>query len=68
MCNAGTDSIGISSLIVASVSLIAAVAAALCRRNAVLLAKQAAERDEDEWAQRQWFELYVKADEACEAN
>ena len=78
MCNANHDWVAISSLIVAIASLIAAGTAALYARNALLQAKldaerslaQAkivAERDEDDWAQRQWFELYSVADEAYDA-
>lgn len=67
ICHADTDWVAITSLLVAFASLIAAVAAALYARNALLQAQKAAERDEDDWAQRQWFELYSKADEASEA-
>lgn len=63
---------------VAIASMIAAVAAAFYARNAIVQAKKdaeralaqakiVAERDEDDWAQRQWFELYVKADEVYDA-
>ena len=78
MCNANYDWVAISSLLISIGSMIAAFAAARFAKNAISQAKldanrsleqakRIAERDHDDWAQRHWFELYIKADEACEA-
>lgn len=52
------------SLVVAIASLLIAVAAAWVAKNSLSLAKQVSDREQRDWIQRQWFDLYFKADEA----
>ncbi len=54
-------------LIVGIASLVIAVAAALIAKSSLSQAKQVAARDEKDWKQRKWFDLYFKADEAYDA-
>jgi len=56
-----------SSLVVAVASLFASVAAIWIARSSLSQAKQVADRDQRDWKQRKWFDLYFKADEAYDA-
>jgi hypothetical protein len=55
------------SLIVGIVSLIIALAATLIAKSSLSQARQVAARDQTDWKQRKWFDLYFKADEAYDA-
>ena len=57
-------SFNVASLAVAIASLIASVAAARVANSSLTQARQVAVRDEREWKQRKWFDLYFKASEA----
>jgi hypothetical protein len=52
------------SLVVSVSSLLASLVALLMARSSLAQAKQVAERDQRDWRQRKWFDLYFKADEA----
>jgi len=51
------------SLVVAITSLLAAVAAAWIAQSSLSQAKQVADRDQRDWKQRKWVDIYLKADE-----
>ncbi len=55
------------SLLVATASLFASVAAVLIAKSSLSQAKQVAARDQEDWKQRKWFDLYCEADEAYDA-
>jgi len=55
------------SLAIAIASLLASAAATLIARSSLSQAKQVADRDQKDWKQRKWFDLYFKADEAYDA-
>jgi hypothetical protein len=55
------------SLAIAIASLLASVAAALIARSSLSQAKLVADRDQKDWKQRKWFDLFFKADEAYDA-
>lgn len=55
------------SLAIATASLFASVAAALIAQSALSQAKRVADRDQKDWKQRKWYDLYFKADEAYDA-
>jgi hypothetical protein len=55
------------SLAIAIASLLASVAAVLIAKSSLSQAKQVADRDQKDWRQRKWFDLYFKADEAYDA-
>jgi len=68
-----TDYVGLISLLVAVASCIASIAAAVFAKISVSQAKEAiaqaeriAQREHDEWAQRKWFDLYLRAAEALD--
>lgn len=54
-------------LIVSITSLLAGIAAVWIARSSLSQARQVAEREQKEWKQRKWFDLYLKADEAYDA-
>jgi hypothetical protein len=56
-----------ASLIVSIASLLAAIAAVWIAKSSLAQARQVAEREQKEWKQRKWFDLYFKADEAYDA-
>jgi hypothetical protein len=56
-----------ASLIVSIASLLAGIAAVCIARSSLFQARQVAEREQKEWKQRKWFDLYFKADEAYDA-
>ena len=64
MCHSTADSI---SLAVSIASLLAAVAATWIAQSSLSQAKRVADRDQKDWKQRKWFDLYFKADEAYDA-
>ncbi len=51
------------SLVIALASLLASVAATLIAKSSLSQAKQVADRDERDWRQRKWADMYLKADE-----
>jgi hypothetical protein len=55
------------SLAVAAASLLASVAAAFTAKSALSQARRVADRDQKDWKQRKWYDLYFKADEAYDA-
>jgi hypothetical protein len=55
------------SLTIAITSLLVSAAATLIARSSLSQAKQVADRDQKDWKQRKWFDLYFKADEAYDA-
>lgn len=55
------------SLIVSIASLLAGIAAVWIAKSSLSQARQVAEREQKEWKQRKWFDLYFKADEAYDA-
>jgi len=57
----------IGSLVVAAVSLVAALASAVIANWARKDAERIAERAHDEWAQQKWFDLYFSANSAYDA-
>jgi hypothetical protein len=61
MCAISVDAI------VAVASFLAGVAAVLIAKSSLAQAEQVAARDREDWKQRKWFDLYVKADEAYDA-
>jgi len=52
------------SLTVGVISLLVAVAATWIARSSLSQAERVADRDQKDWKQRKWFDLYFKADEA----
>jgi hypothetical protein len=50
--------------IIAGTALVVSVAAALIAKSSLVQAKQVADRDQQDWKQRKWFDLYFKAEEA----
>lgn len=56
-----------ASLAIAIASLLASAAATLIARSSLSQAKHVADRDQKDWKQRKWFDLYFKADEAYDA-
>lgn len=63
----GTISYEPVSLAIAIAALLASAAATLIARSSLSQAKQVADRDQKDWKQRKWFDLYFKADEAYDA-
>src|SRR5580698_11054008 len=61
MCHTSADTI------IAATALVVSVAAALIANSSLVQAKQVAARDQKDWKQRRWFDLYFKADEAYDA-
>jgi hypothetical protein len=55
------------SLAISIASLLVSVAAALIASSSLSQAKHVAARDQRDWNQRKWFDLYFKADEAHDA-
>ncbi len=51
------------SLVVALVALVLSVATVLIARSSLSQAKQVAERDQRDWRQRKWADMYLKANE-----
>jgi hypothetical protein len=49
--------------VIALASLLASVAATLIAKSSLSQAKQVADRDERDWRQRKWADMYLKADE-----
>ena len=60
-------SLELISLIIALASLAVAAAATLIAKRSLSQAKEVAARDQLDWRQRKWFDLYFKADEARDA-
>jgi hypothetical protein len=58
--------ISVISLSVSIASLMAAIAAVLVSRHSLNQAKTVSGRDQRNWRQRTWFDLYLKASEACD--
>lgn len=56
-----------ASLIVSIASLLAGIAAVWIASSSLSQARLVAEREQREWRQRKWFDLYFKADEAYDA-
>ena len=50
-------------LVIALASLAISVAALWVAQSSLLQAKRVADRDHEDWKQRKWFDLYLKADE-----
>ena len=65
--HAGIIAMPDSHLAIAIASLLASIAAVLIARNGLSQAKQVADRDQKDWRQRKWFDLYFKSDEAYDA-
>ena len=55
------------SLGVAIASVLASVAAAWIAKSSLSQAKQVADRDQRDWKQRKWADMYLKADETYDA-
>jgi len=55
-----------ASLFVAVASLLAGIAAAWIAKATLTEARQVAERERRDWAQRKWFDLYFAFSEACD--
>jgi len=55
------------SLIIAVTSLLVALAAAWIAKSSLSQANQVAQRDQKDWRQRKWFDLYFKADGTYDA-
>jgi len=55
------------SLAVAIASVLASVAAAWIAKSSLSQAKQVADRDQRDWKQRKWADMYLKADETYDA-
>lgn len=56
-----------ASLAVGIVSFFVSVAATLIARSSLSQAKQVAEREQRDWKQRKWADMYLKADEVYDA-
>jgi len=61
---ARVDWLAISGLFVAVVSLVVAVRALKVSNETLLVARKTLQDADEDWAQRKWFDLYVKADDA----
>jgi hypothetical protein len=55
------------SLAIAIASLLVSAGSVLIARSALSQAKRVADRDQKDWKQRKWYDLYFKADEAYDA-
>jgi hypothetical protein len=55
------------TLMIEAVSLFVALAAVWIARSSLSQAQRVADRDQRDWRQRKWFDLYFKADEAYDA-
>ncbi len=55
------------TLAVTIASLAVSVVAVLVAKSSLSQAKQVADRDQKDWKQRKWFDVYFKADEAYDA-
>src|SRR5229473_5734568 len=55
------------SIMIEVISLLAALAAVWVARSSLSQAQRVADRDQRDWRQRKWFDLYFKADEAYDA-
>jgi hypothetical protein len=56
--------LSVVSLVVSVASLFAAIASVLVSRHSLQQAEKVSSRDQRNWRQRTWFDLYVKASEA----
>jgi hypothetical protein len=56
-----------ASLVVALVALVLSVASVLIAKSSLTLAKQVAVRDQEDWRQRKWADMYLKANETYDA-
>ena len=59
--------VAVSSLAVATAALFVAVAANQIAKSSLSLAKQVADRDQRDWRQRKWFDLYFKTNQAYDS-
>lgn len=57
----------IAALITSAASFLAGAAAVWIAKSSLSQARQVAERDQHDWRQRKWFDLYFKADEAYDS-
>jgi len=55
------------SLVVAVASLVLSAVATLVAKSSLSQAKQVADRDQRDWRQRKWADMYLKADETYDA-
>jgi hypothetical protein len=55
------------SLWVSVASLVVSLAATWVARSSLSQAQQVADRDQRDWRQRKWFDLYFKASEVCDS-
>lgn len=55
------------SLVVAIASLLLSAVATLVAKSSLSQAKQVADRDQRDWRQRTWADMYLKADETYDA-
>ena len=56
--------VAVASLIVAITALFVAIGANRIAKSSLSQAKQVADRDQRDWRQRKWFDLYFKTNQA----